>query len=137
VDLSDKLAAAWERVDILTAKNVFYAGLAIGGAYVVIKTYGKLAEGAETLGGAIGSSLAELQMWWNGSHPVEFTRVGFVLSDKYISASGYINPTWRSAIAQAHDGNVQLLAAISTPEGYLKTEYMHMIGQEITPEVIQ
>lgn len=137
MDLSDKLAAAWERADILTAKNVFYAGLAIGGAYVVIKTYGKLAEGAETVGAAMGSSLAELQQWFNGSHAVEATGAGFVLLDKYISASGFINPTWRSGIAQAHDGNAQLLAAISTPEGYLKTEYMHMVGQEITPEVIQ
>ena len=136
MDLTDKLALAWDKAEILTAKNALYAGLAVGMVYVVVKTYGKMTEGGEAMGAAIGSSLADLQQFFNGSHRTEATGAGFVLLDKYVSSTGYVNETWRNAINQAHAGNATLFAAILNPDGRLKAQYMNHIGKEITPEVV-
>lgn len=135
--LAEKLGQVWERTEILTVKNALYAGAAIGGAYVVIKTYQKMSEGAESMGAAIGSSLAEIQQFINGSHKTEATRAGIVLQDKYVSQDGTVNRVWLNAIAHAHPDNYRIIQAIMNPDGKLKQEFWDYIGQEITIEDVQ
>lgn len=121
----------------LNVNTALKSAAIIGAGYFAYKTFNKLGEGAETLGAAAGSALAEMQQFFNGSHKTEATAAGIVLQAKYISADGTVNPTWKNAIVQAHPDNHKIMSRILTQDGKLKHEYWDYIGREITLEVVQ
>lgn len=63
---------------------------------------------------------------------VEFTRAGFYLNSKYVSASFKLSEQFIQSMILAHKGNEKLINQLTDPYRQIKPEYRHLINNEVS-----